>query len=76
MEIPRLGVELELWLPAYPTASAMPDPRCVYDLHHSSGQCWILDPLIQARDRTTSSWILVGLLNIEPGWELQGITDR
>ena len=26
MEIPRLGVELELRLPAYATVAAMPDP--------------------------------------------------
>ena len=26
MEVPRLGVKSELWLPAYPTATAMPDP--------------------------------------------------
>ena len=26
MEVPRLGVQLELQLPAYTTATAMPDP--------------------------------------------------
>ena len=30
MEVPRLGVELELQLPAYTTAAAMWDPSCVY----------------------------------------------
>ena len=25
MSVPRLGVELELWLPAYATATIMPD---------------------------------------------------
>ena len=40
MVIPRLGVELELQLPAYTTAAATPDPSCVCDLHHSSRQCW------------------------------------
>ena len=29
----------------------MPDPSHVCNLHHSSQQCWILDPLIEARDR-------------------------
>ena len=38
MEVPRLGVESELQLPAYITATAMPDPSCVCDLHHSSRQ--------------------------------------
>ena len=36
MEVPRLGVKLELQLPAY--ATAMPDPSLVCDLHHSSQQ--------------------------------------
>ena len=26
MEVPSLGVKLELWLPAYAIATAMPDP--------------------------------------------------
>ena len=29
MEVPRLGVELELQLAAYDTATAMPDPICI-----------------------------------------------
>ena len=33
VEFPRLGFELELQLPAMTTAT--PDPRCVYNLHHS-----------------------------------------
>ena len=32
MEVPRLGVEWELQLPAYTTAAATPDPRHVCDL--------------------------------------------
>ena len=39
MEVPRLGVQSELQLPAYATATAVPDPSLNYDLHHSSGQC-------------------------------------
>ena len=35
--------ELQL-LPAYTTATAMPDPSHACDLHQSSGQCQILDP--------------------------------
>uniref|UniRef100_A0A8D1I8Y3 Uncharacterized protein n=1 Tax=Sus scrofa TaxID=9823 RepID=A0A8D1I8Y3_PIG len=50
MEVPRLGVELELQLPAYATATAMPDPSCVWDLHYSSQQHRILNPLSRARD--------------------------
>ena len=35
MEVPRLGVESELQLPAYATATAMTDPSHICDLHHS-----------------------------------------
>ena len=49
VEIPRLGVESELKLPAYTTATATPDPSCLCDLHHSSQQRWILNPLSEAR---------------------------
>ena len=52
MEAPRLGVSSELQLPAYATATAMPDLSCICDLHHSSRQCQILNPLSKARDGT------------------------
>ena len=52
MEIPRLGVELELSLSAYARATAMKDLSRVCNLHHSSRLCWILNPLSKARDQT------------------------
>ena len=52
MEVLGLGVKSELQLPTYTTATAMPDPSRVSDLHHSSRQCQILNPLNKARDRT------------------------
>ena len=52
MEVHRLRVELELQLPAYTTATATQDPSCVCDLHHSSQQHLILNPLSEARDWT------------------------
>jgi len=52
MEVPRLGVKSELQLPAYITATATPDLSHVCDLHHSSGQHQILNPLSKARDRS------------------------
>ena len=52
MEVPSLGVESELQLWAYATATAMPDMSCVCDLYHISWQRWILNPLSKARDRT------------------------
>ena len=52
MEVPRLGVELEVQLPAYTTAIAMQNPSFIFDLQHSSGQCQIINPLSRARDQT------------------------
>ena len=43
MEVPRPGVELELQLLAYATATL--DPSCIYELHCSLQQCQILNPL-------------------------------
>jgi len=52
MEIPRLGVLPELQLLTYATATAMPDLSRICNLHHSSQQRQILNPLSKARDQT------------------------
>ena len=70
MEIPRLGVTLELQLPAYTTATSTPDLRHVCDLHHSSRQRWILNPLSKARIEPASSWIPVTFVSAKSRWEL------
>ena len=61
MEVPRLGVESELQLPAHTTATATRDLSRVCDLHHSSRQHQILNPLIEVRDQThvlmDTSWV-------------------
>ena len=62
MEVPRLGVELELQPLAYTTNTAMLDLSHIGSLHHSSWQHWILNPLSTARIRPASSWILVGFV--------------
>ena len=46
----QLAVESELQLPAYATATATQDPSCVFDLHHISWQCRVLNLLSEARD--------------------------
>ena len=52
MEVPRLGAESELQLPAYTTATEMQDPSHIRNLYYSSGQWQILNPLSEARDQT------------------------
>ena len=52
MEVPRLGVELELQLLAYITATAKWDLSRICDVLLSSQQHWILNPLSEAKDRT------------------------
>ena len=61
MEVPRLGVESELWQMAYATAIATQDMNHVCDLYHSSQQLQILNQLSEARDQIRvlmdASWI-------------------
>ena len=52
MEGPWLGVELELQLQTYTAVTAAWDPSCICDLHYSSRQSLILNPLSEARDQT------------------------
>ena len=53
MEVPRLGTESELQVPAYATAIAPPDPSYICDLHHGLWQHQILNLLSDARDQTS-----------------------
>ena len=52
MEVPGLGVKLELQLLAYPAATATGDLSRIYKLCCNLWQCQILNPLSEARDRT------------------------
>ena len=52
VEVPKLGVQLELQPPAYTPATATQDPSCIFDPHHSSQQRRVPNPLSKARDRT------------------------
>ena len=52
MEVPRLEVKSssELQLLAYATATATPGARHICNLCLNSRQCWILNPLNEAKD--------------------------
>ena len=72
MEVPRPGVESELQLQAYATATAPPDPSQVCDLHQSSRQRLILNPPSETRDQTCILMFLVVFITAEPRQELLG----
>ena len=61
VKVPWLRVESELQLPAYTTATATRDLSRICDLHHSSQQRQIHNPLSEARDQTRihmdTSWV-------------------
>ena len=63
MEVPRLGVELELQVPAYTAGTQQCHIWAVSATYpHSSQQCRILNTLKEAKDQTrilmTLCWIL------------------
>ena len=60
MEVPKLGVESELQLPAYPTAT--PDPSRLQSTP------W---PTEGPGIEPASSWVLVVFITTESQWELQ-----
>ena len=72
MEIPRPGVKRELQLLAYDTATATWDPSHICNLHHSSWQCQILNPLSETRDWTH---ILMDTSQIHYHWTTTGTPD-
>ena len=72
METPRLGVELEVQLQAYATATATWDPSHVYNLHHSSTAMPDPQPTHQMRPgiEPASSGTLVRFISAVPQQEL------
>ena len=69
MEVPGLGVESELQLLAYTTATATPDLSPICNLHHSSRQHWILNPLSEGRNRTCT---LMDTSQLRFRWAMMG----
>jgi len=66
MKVLRLWVESELLLLAYARATATRDPSHVCNLHHSSRQHQILNPLSKARDRTRNLKVPNQILSAVP----------
>ena len=63
MEVPGLGVESELQLPAYATATAMQDSSYIYNLRHTLWQCQILTHWVRPEIKPISLCILCQVLN-------------
>ena len=71
MEIPRLGVKLELQLPAYATATAMQHPSRVCDLPTAHSNTRSPTHWVRSGIKPALSWILlVGFASAVPQWEL------
>ena len=64
MEVPRLGVESELQLLAYITATATPDLSFIWDLHCSLQQHQSLTHRARPGIEPVSSWTLCWILNL------------
>ena len=70
MEVPELGAETKLQLPAYATATTTPDLSHICDVCCCLCQRQILNPLSEAGDRThILSETTLG--SAEPQWERQ-----
>ena len=69
VEVPRLGVESDLQLPAS-HATATQDSSCDCDLHCSAWQRSILNHWVRPGISPLPSWLLVGFVTTEPQWEL------
>ena len=63
MEVPRLGVELELQPLAYTTATATRDPSHICTLCHSLGNARSLTHWVRPGIKPASSWILAGFIS-------------
>ena len=70
MEVPRLQVGSELQLPAYTTATAMPDLTHVQPTLWLTAMLDILSHLARPGIEPAFSWILVGFTVAESQWEL------
>ena len=68
MEVPKLGVELKLQLPACTTATPDPTVSATYTTAH--GNTRSLTHLARPGIEPVSSWILVRLITAEPQREL------
>ena len=70
MDVPRLGVELELQPPATATATAMPDPNHIWTYATAQGNAEYLTYWVRPGIEPASSQLLGRFVTAEPQWEL------
>ena len=73
MEVPRLGVESELQMPAYATATPTQDPSRSATYSTAQSNTTSLTHGARAGIEPASSWILAGLVTAEPRKELPAV---
>ena len=64
MEVPRLGLESELQLPASTTAPPTPDPSWIFHLHAAHGNAGSLTQYVRPGIEPASSWRLVMFITL------------
>ena len=73
MEVPRLGVKLKLWLPAYAKPQQCQTQAACVTCRTPHGNARSLTHWVRPGIEPTSSWILVRFVSAEPQWEFSGI---
>ena len=72
MEVPSLGVQLELQLPAYTTATTS-DPNRIFNCTTAHGNTRSLIHWERPGIEPTTSWFLVRFISAVPWWEFQRV---
>ena len=70
VEVPRLGIQSELQLPAHTVATTTQVPSCVCTYTTAHINTGSLTHWLRPGIEPTSARILVGLISAEPQWEL------
>ena len=70
MEVPRLGIQSELQLPAYSRAAVMPDLSCICNPNQAHNNAGSLTHWARSGINPATSWFLVRLVSAVPRREL------
>ena len=77
MEVSKLGVKMELQLPAYAYTTATWDLSCICELYPTAqGNARSPAHWVRPGVEHASSWILVGFIGAAPQWELLNCSSK